>query len=899
MKNEFNRNGNENKLIYSKPELLIPAGGIPQLIAAVENGADAVYLGGNAFNARINADNFDIASMEKAVDFCHLRGVKAYVTLNTLMRDDQLKPAINYAKELYKIGVDALIIQDLGLGQLIKETMPDFEMHLSTQGTIFGVGGANMAESLGYSRVVLAREMSLEEIKRVCDKTQIETEVFVHGALCFCFSGQCQLSRSFGGRSGNQGVCAQPCRLPYKLVGRNDPKEEKIPFGDKNPAESRTDFEQKYHLSPKDLSLIDHLDELIKIGVHSLKVEGRLKSPEYVATVTRIYRKYIDEFSQNGSYQISTDDRQDLLQIFNRGNFTDAYLRGDSGDSLMSSSFPKNQGIYIGEVKSIKKIKSIYTFKISADTTKQLSAGDVIEARFHDESGNLQTESTLITYIEYLNLNNKNKNKNKKSEKSTHKQQSAAYGEVVVGDFSKPIPIGAKIYRVISKELCERAQESYKNLSMEDGKYVRTSGLNMKLYANSERVFLEGYIEDYFDREPEKPSECHLDQAYENPSERPFEGTSEGYIQEAPNCGMNQSMKIKPVTVSSTIQGELTPRESLDKIKNNLGKLGGTPFHLSKLEIESEIPIGIKISEINALRRELASSLEKEIIYSFKRSVPIEYNSLGMRTNSSQSEIDAIGKTSAIGKEAAIDKTSELGKELKIAEEFSVDNPSATDNEPATGAKFATNNEHTTSAKNSIEVYFYSLNDFIASSNPLKNLNRITILPLADILLKGLPMQKVQDAVMEKGYQDWIPYISNVSLGRENDIIEDKLTEAVEIAKNKGIYLGNLEWQEVFRDSGCKLYGDFGLNCFNLKTRELLQSIGFLHVEPSSETYDEKNGAYPLMTAEHQIDANVLIDRKNVEMRIINRDFSEQMILTLNGIKWNNFGHSRRFYYSE
>lgn len=857
MKNEFNRNGNENKLIYSKPELLIPAGGIPQLIAAVENGADAVYIGGNAFNARINADNFDIASMEKAVDFCHLRGVKAYVTLNTLMRDDQLKPAINYAKELYKIGVDALIIQDLGLGQLIKETMPDFEMHLSTQGTIFGVGGANMAESLGYSRVVLAREMSLEEIKRVCDKSKIETEVFVHGALCFCFSGQCQLSRSFGGRSGNQGVCAQPCRLPYKLVGRNDPKEEKIPFGDKNPAESRTDFEKKHHLSPKDLSLLDHLDELIKIGVHSLKVEGRLKSPEYVATVTRIYRKYIDEFSQNGSYQISTDDRQDLLQIFNRGNFTDAYLRGDSGDSLMSSSFPKNQGIYIGEVKSIKKIKSIYTLKISADTTKQLSAGDVIEARFHDESGNLQTESTLITYIEYLNLNNKNKNKNKKSEESTHKQQSAAYGEVVVGDFSSPIPISAKVYRVISKKLCERAQKSYKNLSMEAGRYVRTSGLNMKLYANSERVFLEGYIEDYFDREPEKPSECHLDQAYENPSERPFEGTSEGYIEKAPNCGMNQSMKIKPVTVSSTIQGELAPRESLDKIKHNLGKLGGTPFHLSKLEIESEIPIGIKISEINALRRELASSLEKEIIYSFKRSVPIEYNSLGMRTNSSQSEIDAIGKTSA------------------------------------------TNNEHTTSAKNSIEVYFYSLNDFIASSDPPKKLNRITILPLADILLKGLPMQKVQDAVMEKGYQDWIPYISNVSLGRENDIIEDKLTEAVEIAKNKGIYLGNLEWQEVFRDSECKLYGDFGLNCFNLKTRELLQSIGFLHVEPSSETYDEKNGAYPLMTAEHQIDANVLIDRKNAEMRIINRDFSEQMILTLNGIKWNNFGHSRRFYYSE
>ena len=883
MKNEFNGNRNRNKLPYSKPELLIPAGGIPQLIAAVENGADAVYLGGNAFNARINADNFDIESMEKAVDFCHLRGVKVYVTLNTLMRDDQLEPALNYAKNLYKIGVDALIIQDLGLGQLIRETMPDFEMHLSTQGTIFGVGGANTAKSLGYSRVVLAREMSLEEIKNVCEKSQIETEVFVHGALCFCFSGQCQLSRTFGGRSGNQGVCAQPCRLPYKLVGRNDTKEEKIPLSDKKPTESRTDFEKKHHLSPKDLSLIDHLDELIKIGVNSLKVEGRLKSPEYVATVTRIYRKYIDEFCKNGSYNVSDADRKDLLQIFNRGNFTDAYLRGESNESLMASEFPKNQGVYIGEVKSIKKIKSIYTLKISADTTKHLSAGDVIEARFHNESGNLETESTLITYIEHR----KRKNKNKDYEKFTHKQQSAVYGEVVVGDFSKPIPIGAKIYRVISKELSERAQESYKNLSMEAGRYVRTTGLNMKLYANSERIFLKGDIEA------------------------------------VPNDSIKHPMKINPVTVSSAIQGELSPRESLDKIKNNLGKLGGTPFHLSKLAIESEIPMAIKISDINALRRDLVAALEKEIISSYKRSVLIEDNSPGMRVNSSQSEMDGIGKTSAIGKEVEIDKNSVLGKEIAIADEFSVGKPSAAgkgveiDKNSALGKEFAIADEfsvgkpsttakdvaidieHATGAKDSIEVYFYSLNDFLASTEPPKTSNKIAILPVADILLKELPMQELQDKVMEKGYQDWIPYISNVSLGRENDIIENKLAEAVEIAKYQGIYLGNLEWQEIFSASGCKLYGDFGLNCYNSKTRKLLRDIGFLHVEPSSETYDEKNGAYPLMTAEHQIAANVLIDRKNVEMRIINGDFSEQMILTLNGIKWNKFGISKRFFYSE
>lgn len=833
MLNEFNRT--KNKLIYTKPELLIPVGGIPQLIAAVENGADAVYLGGNAFNARISADNFDIANMEKAVDFCHLRGVKVYVTLNTLMRDDQLEHALKYAKNLYEIGVDALIIQDLGLGQIIREAMPEFEMHLSTQGTIFGVGGANMANTLGYSRVVLAREMSLEEIKRVCEKSEIETEVFVHGALCFCFSGQCQLSRTFGGRSGNQGVCAQPCRLPYKLAGRNDTKEEKTPIGDKNQAESRIDVEKKHHLSPKDLSLIDHLDELIKIGVNSLKVEGRLKSPEYVATVTRIYRKYIDEFCKKGNYNISVSDRDDLIQIFNRGNFTDAYIRGVSDDSLMASEFPKNQGIYIGKTKSIKKIKSIYTITVSADTTKQLSAGDVIEARFHDESSNLKTESTLITYIEHINSNNKNK----MPEKTTKTQQSAAYGEVVVGDFSKPIPIGAKIYRVISKELSERAQESFKNLSMESGKYTRTTGLIMKLYANSEEVFLEGYPEGLIEG-------CLEDNLGEN-FEAPFVENFEGDVA----CGMDQLIKIAPVTVSNTFQGDFSTRENLEKIKKNLGKLGGTPFHLSKLSIESEIPMAIKISDINALRRELVSCLEKEIISSFKRSVPIEDKKSGMSINPESTKIDVASNNTAIGD------------------------------------------------SKSIEVYFYSWNDFTSSTEPPEHYNRIAILPLADILFEGLSMQDVEYAVKHKGYVGWIPYISNVSLGNEDCIIVENADKAVEFAREKGIYLGNLEWQEMFSASGCKLYGDFGLNCFNSKTRELLQSIGFVHVEPSSETYDEKNGAYPLMTAEHKIAADVLIDRKNVGMRIINRIFSDQMVLTSNGIKWDNFGYSSRFYYSE
>lgn len=802
MKTDFNQN--EYRVQYKKPELLIPVGGIEQLIAAVENGADAVYLGGNAFNARISADNFDIVEMEKAVDFCHLRGVKVYITLNTLMRDDQLEPALNYAKKLYKIGVDALIIQDLGLGELIRENMPDFEMHLSTQGTVFGVGGASLCKKLGYSRVVLAREMNLEQISSVCETSQVETEVFVHGALCFCFSGQCQLSRTFGGRSGNQGVCAQPCRLPYKLAGKS---------------------EKKYHLSPKDLSLIDHLDELIKIGINSLKVEGRLKSPEYVATVTRIYRKYIDQFCKMGTYKISDQDREDLLQIFNRGNFTDAYLMGESDDRLMSSDFPKNQGIYIGETKSIKKIKSIYTLTISADRTKQLSAGDVIEARFADESGNRKTESTLITYLEHRNRNNKNK----KPEKSSKTQGSATNGEVIVGDFSKPIPIGAKIYRVISKDLSERSRESFKNISIESGKYTRTTGLHMKLYADSEKVFLEGYPEGYFD----------------------------GNLEDCLDCGIEQLDKLEPVTVNIAFQGDVAPRENLDKIKNNLGKLGGTPFHLDELKIGSEIPMGIKISDINALRRELVSKLEEKITSSFKRSLLIDEEKQGMGTDS--------------------DSRRNQKDESKTLEKDIVKK----------------------SKKEYIEVYFYSWEDFIESSDAPENYSKVAILPLADILLHQISQHDLQAALHARGYADWHPYISNISLGREDGILEENTAKTAEFAKNGGIYLGNLEWYEFFKEAGCKLYADFGLNCYNAKTRQLLEDMGFAKVEPSSETYDERNGAYPLMTAEHQINADVLIDRKNVEMRIINRPFSDQMVLTLNGIKWYKFGNSTRFYYSQ
>ncbi|MBQ1471051.1 MAG: U32 family peptidase, partial [Eubacterium sp.] len=315
-------------------ELLAPAGGIQQLIAAVENGADAVYLGGRMFNARMKASNFDDDAMQQAIDYAHLHGVDVHVTLNTLLRDDELPEALEYASFLYQAGVDALIVQDLGLAHLLSQFMPELPLHFSTQGTTYDLRGVEAASRLGFSRVVLARELSMEEIRPICAGTETEIEVFVHGALCVCYSGQCQLSRFFGGRSGNRGVCAQPCRLPY---------------------ETKTKAGQlvntaRYPLSPRDQCLIEHLGELIEAGVTSLKIEGRMKSPEYVGTVVAIYRKYLDEYYRHGTYRVGHEDRMALAQIFNRGGFTDGYLQGEDGMALMSGDIPKHQGILIGKV---------------------------------------------------------------------------------------------------------------------------------------------------------------------------------------------------------------------------------------------------------------------------------------------------------------------------------------------------------------------------------------------------------------------------------------------------------------------------------------------------------------------------------------------------------------------
>ena len=403
-----------------KIELLAPVGGFESLIAAVQNGADAVYLGGNTFNARINASNFDEKSLKKAVEYAHVRGVDVYLTLNTLLFDTEFQELTEYLIYINSIGIDAVIIQDLGVVRFLKSIIPNMPLHASTQMTVHNLEGVLELQGLGFERVVLARELSLSEIDYICANSSIDIEVFVHGALCICYSGQCLMSSIIGGRSGNRGLCAQPCRLPYTLESEKDSV--KIMKG--------------YLLSPKDLCSIRGIGDIIVSGVKSLKIEGRMKKPEYVATVVRIYRKYIDMYHENKNIVVADQDEDELLQIFNRGGFTNGYFYGKSGSNMMSYEKPSNWGTYVGRVGKYNNTKR----EIEIILESNLFLGDGIEFWQNDN-------------FEGMRVN--------KITKNNVQVKSAQKGETVYLNVQEKVSEGIKVYKTSSIELNEKASKSF------------------------------------------------------------------------------------------------------------------------------------------------------------------------------------------------------------------------------------------------------------------------------------------------------------------------------------------------------------------------------------------------------------------------------------------------------
>lgn len=404
----------------SEIELLSPAGNFECLKAAVQNGANCIYFGANLFSARAYANNFDDDELAKAIEYCKIRGVKTNLTLNILIKDNELESAFNVAKKAYEFGIDAIIVQDLGLAKMLIKSFPDLPIHASTQMSVHNLQGVLELQELGFSRVVLSRELSIEEIEYICENSNIEIECFIHGALCISYSGQCLFSSMIGGRSGNRGKCAQSCRLPYELI-END----------------KTTLDKGYLLSPRDLCSLDYIPRLINCGVKSLKIEGRMKSPEYVATVTRIYRKYINLVKSNKPYKIDEQDRKDLMQVFNRGNFSSGHLNPHSNKDLIFSEKPNNMGLFLGHVAKYNQSKGLITLNLN----EPIEIGDTIA---------LEKETGTYTISELMT-------------KNTNIKTANTNDFVTIGRMKGNIKVGDKIYKMSSKQLTALAHSSFEN----------------------------------------------------------------------------------------------------------------------------------------------------------------------------------------------------------------------------------------------------------------------------------------------------------------------------------------------------------------------------------------------------------------------------------------------------
>lgn len=410
----------------STPELLAPAGSMDSLKAAVNAGADSVYLSGKGFGARAYAENFNQVQMAEAVEFAHLKGVKVYITVNTLIRDGELLEVAEYLIWLHQIGADAVILQDMGTTSLCRRLIPDMELHASTQMTINSAEGVKWAFDNGFKRVILARELTLPEIGEIIREIdgKVELEIFAHGALCYSYSGQCLLSAVIGGRSGNRGKCAQPCRKPYQLLkGRTDK------FGNLARA-SPIPTKENYILSTRDLSLYPELDKIVELPITSLKIEGRMRSPEYVAIVVSTYRKALDDL-KNNKWVGNKKEISRLKLAFNRG-FTRGYLLENNSESVMGREAPGNRGLYLGKVG--KRTGGQLLIKLDPDLPDfALEKGDGIV--FVDPESNLKKYGMAIeNQPEYIN---------------PHK---------LVLKLNKNLPLGSKVYLTRDHSLTREAK---------------------------------------------------------------------------------------------------------------------------------------------------------------------------------------------------------------------------------------------------------------------------------------------------------------------------------------------------------------------------------------------------------------------------------------------------------
>jgi putative protease len=546
--------------IRKLPELLAPAGDWDCAHAAVENGADAIYFGLEKFNARTRADNFTAADLLKLMEFLHRRGVRGYVTLNTLVFENELADAEKYLRTMISAGVDAVIVQDVGLCRLIRQLSPDFPIHASTQMTITSAAGVEFARELGCSLVVLARECSIKEIEKIQAAAansqpstlnpQLPLEVFIHGALCIAYSGQCLTSEALGGRSANRGECAQACRMPYELI--SDGK--LVPLGDR-----------KYLLSPQDLAGLGVLPELIRAGVASLKIEGRLKSPEYVANITRIYRKALDQFrssrrkeaqtsfaeDKNEPPHIGCHDRYDMEMAFSRGLHT-GWFGGTNNQQLVHARFGKKRGVYLGEVARVLRDGVV----IHLEGLLKPGDGVVFDAGNPEEN----EEGGRVYEIQPVGRGVPTAPKARLAAESKPCLNELRFGHGDI-NFSR-VHVGDKLWKTSDPELDRRLRQSFEGKAP---KFQRPIEIEVHGVAGGPFTLV---AHDEFGNVAKAESSMPLAKA-----------------------------EKQPLTT--------------ERLRAQLGRLGGTPFKLGKLKNNLAGEVLLPVSELNRLRREIVVELER------------------------------------------------------------------------------------------------------------------------------------------------------------------------------------------------------------------------------------------------------------------------------------------------
>ena len=502
-----------------KPELLAPAGNMESVYAAINGGADAIYLGGKNFNARQNAGNLTAEQMRQVVSLAKATGKKIYIVLNTLIKESEWQAVKAEVAFYHELSVDGLIVQDLGLIDWILSFYPEINLQTSTQLTIYGREGVRFFESLGITRVVLPREMPLAELVRIKEKSSVELKIFIHGALCYAYSGQCLMSSQIGGRSGNRGLCAQPCRKIYTLLN-----------------EQNQEIKKGYLLSPKDLNTLNDLEDIVATGVDSLKIEGRMKTPEYVYGVTRAYRQGLDQIAAGSKVQV---DDQEVMQVFNR-DFTAGHLMGDI--NILNPLVGKNRGIRIGCVGKTKKAsKAYYNLPIELDKGVSIAVGDGLSFGHAGTAGS-RVDRIFLSDGQSL-------------------EQSTGHQEILIpvkGNFKEGMPVYRNFDAGLMKRLREAALTEIEIPDQEVGMIVTI----MADACPQVQVFNQ-------DR-------CIL-----------FSGSQ-----------IPQPAQKNPLTV--------------DLIKGQMSRLGGSGFVLKSIEVSCQDGLFLSKSQLNTLRNESIAAFSQK-----------------------------------------------------------------------------------------------------------------------------------------------------------------------------------------------------------------------------------------------------------------------------------------------